>query len=775
MKPVPRSLRAALVLAWIVAVVWIVLVSAPRVFGVSPILTAVGAPPRAGSAAFPIWVDSCFTWSYTQCPLARTTTYYIKQGANNGVAGTSPSAPRQCLRQSDIVTFVEGRITADGGNCRFRFDQNSTWWMDINPADAGSTAYTINVVGYPNVTFDAYDANGADDAAKMAPATGRPRFLGGYPLGWEGNLGWYQATNANTVLGPGAGTVPTTDYTNVWCGQAATGGAFLVALVGINTTQVAYVTFGDYQRDSSGITKTDEFRERFPFKYNAPMPASSDAERIALQAVLNTMNTTDENAFVFDTTNKRIYVRISSATGRTMGTNVQLDVLYKTKAFIKVGNNSSTTETGCRIDNLNIIGYSMIPDTSEPPIWFDISGNAIGLVSRCKVTFGSRHLIELYGSRAASGTTYYGGSMVVDECEVGFHSRYDSATIINANSSNNGDMELLCRNVRGIGVALKGWNSGAAGSTQLIYSHTSGAGEKIALQLSVGCGWNENILNPDGLLYSLGARSADISTTGMDTYGIDTTKYRCFEVGTVNHSNWIEFPGGEPKVYVNCYHSIAGMPSAFSSPGGGGGGSAHKAVLINSIIHVNDTLAKATTCEWFQNTTASPGWLHMVNSLLVFKPGQYYSTRVLFCADAANDDYAHSYIFNSGVLKIPQRSGTSYDTVTNPANQAPSSSQGGSAGLIVGPGSLKTTSGNHQGYDSTSNPIFISYVPTDPFRLIGLMQDLADQAEPVNVPELRVDYDMFFRLRINDAGPVGGSGAVGDVRAPFRRRTYIFD
>ena len=751
MKPVPRSLRAALALGCIIAVVWIVLVSAPRVFGVSPILTAVGTPPRAGSAAFPIWVDSCFTWSYTQCPLARTTTYYINQGTNTnanpdlGTQGTSASSPRNCNTWADVVTFAEDKIADAGGDVRIRLDQNDSWWLANAPADATTTAYTLNI-SYPNVTIDAYDSTATD---KTGPATGHARILGGYPIGWAANDNWLQATSGNTGL--------TSSYTSVYCAQGATAGAF-TAMGGLNTASVAYVTFDDYQRDSS-ITRTDEFRERYPFRRYPPLAAAS------IEATVAAMHAADENAFVFDTTNNRVYVKLSAATGLTMDSNAYLMVLYKTKACIKIGSNSSTTVTGCRIDNLDIIGFGMSdPANNEPPIWFDISGNAIGLVSRCKVTFGSRHLIELYGSRAASGTTYYGGSMVVDECEVGFHSRYDSATIINANSSNNGDMELLCRNVRGIGVALKGWNSGAAGSTQLIYSHTSGAGEKIALQLSVGCGWNENILNPDGLLYSLGARSADISTTGMDTYGIDTTKYRCFEVGTVNHSNWIEFPGGEPKVYVNCYHSIAGMPSAFSSPGGGGGGSAHKAVLINSIIHVNDTLAKATTCEWFQNTTASPGWLHMVNSLLVFKPGQYYSTRVLFCADAANDDYAHSYIFNSGVLKIPQRSGTIYDTVTNPANQAPSSSQGGAAGLIVGPGSLKTTSGNHQGYDSTSNPIFISYVPSEPFRLIGLMQDLADQAEPVTVPELRVDYDMFFRPRNNDAGPTGGSGTIGDVR-----------
>ena len=727
----------------------------------APILAACGNPPKAGSMDFPRWVDRCFDYAYAQCPLARPTgtTYYINQGSNNANAGTNPASPRNCNRWSDVVTFVEARIAADGGNCRFRFDQNDTWWMDINPSDAGNTAYTINVVGYANVTFDSYDSTATD---KTGPATGRARILGGYPIGWAAT-GWLTATAARTGLG--------SDYTNVYCAQGATAGAF-TAMGGLNNTQVAYVTFGDYQRDSS-ITNTDEFRERYPFRYNAPMPSSSAGEKTALEAVLNTMNTTDENAFVWDTTNKRLYVRVSSATGLTMNSNAYLDVLYKTKACIKIGNNSSTTETGCRIDNLNIIGFSMTSiSTSEPPIWFDIAGDAIGLVSRCKVTYGSRHLIELYGQ-----STTNGGSMVVDECEVGFHSRADSATIINANSgggSDVGDMELLCRNVRGIGVALKGYNQGVSGTSQLIYSHTASGTKKIALMLSVGCGWNENVLNPDGDLYCLSARSGDIDTTGMDTYGLDTTKYRCFEVGTVNHSNWFEFPGNQPKVYVNCFHSISGMPSAFSSPGGGGGGAAHKAVMINSIIYVNDTLGKAITCEWLQNTASSPGWLHMVNSLLVLKPGNYYSTRSLFCADAAADDYEQSRIFNSGVIKIPQRSGTSYDTVTNPANQAPSSSQGGAAGLIVGPGSLKSNSGNHKGYDSTSNPIFISYVPTEPFRLIGLMSDLAAQAEPVNVPQLAVEYDMFFRPRLTDAGPSGGDGILGNVR-PYRGSFYLLD
>jgi len=50
-------------------------------------------------------------------------------------------------------------------------------------------------------------------------------------------------------------------------------------------------------------------------------------------------------------------------------------------------------------------------------------------------------------------------------------------------------------------------------------------------------------------------------------------------------------------------------------------------------------------------------------------------------------------------------------------------------------------------------------VPNEQFRLIGLVNKLGGNASVINVPQLQVDYDMFFRPRTGlNAGPVGGDG-----------------
>jgi len=678
----------------------------------APILTNCGTPPRAGSMAFLRWVDRCFDWCYTQCPLARTTTYYIKQGTNNSNTGLDPDSvgadgPRNCNTFTDLKTFINAN--QGSGNVRFRLDQSATW------RSVAATATDEIVISQPNVTIDSYNA-AAGTGLKTGPATARAKLIAGSDLG---SGGW---TNDLT-------------YTNLW--YKAT-----------STANFGYLTWTTDRAEQHA----DFRRLTNPFRYYAPNALAS------LTATLTAMNTTAEDAFVFDTTNNRVYVR---STAGSFNSSIYLDMIHKTNDCIQIGSNSSTTVTGCRIDNLHFIGWGMSSPTNQGySVHIDCAGDTINSVTNCTHHFGAFHMMTLNGT----DTVTDGGSAMFDNIELAYGGKNGTGggTMLNCNSPSTTDQEVICRNIRGRAGALKGWSSSTTpseGTISLIYSHTTGGSDVFKLMMSVGCGIDEGAVDPSGGRFSLGANSGNIDTTGMDAAYLDTTKYRLFEIGSTSWANHFDHSNGSPKLMINCYHSIQDHPIANYSCIGGSNSTAQRAIWINSILDIKDlgTSNTSSTEYYFVNPNAT-STIHMVNSLWVNRP---FFQKTYFMNLGTHSYLSGSRIYNSGVLSQNRLSTSA--TITNPINQAPSSSQGGCAGLIVGPNSQVSTSGNNIGYDSTSNPIFITSVPSEPFRLVGLMSDLADQAEAVNVPELRVDYDMFFRQRGADAGPSGGSGITGNL------------
>jgi len=662
---------------------------------------------------FPQWVDRLFDHGYTSCPLARGTTLYINQGTNNANPGTFAS-PRNCNTFTDLCTFINAN--QGSGNVRFRLDQNDTWRA------VAATCTDKITISQPNITIDSYNpalAEGAD-------ATGRATLIGGTLMG---NTGW---TNDAT-------------YTNLW--YKATG-----------TANTRYLKWGyDGSSADPGLSGYTIYRRYAP------------GALAALTATLTAMNTTAENAFVFDTTNNRIYVR---STYGTPNGYYHTEQLLATEDCIVVGGTSSTSVDGTRIDSLVMIGWGMTsPASQKYAVRVDTGGDTMTAITRCSAFFGSHHQLAMLGT----GAGVDGGYLMIDDCEVGYSGKDGTSGAEQCNAYSDGSgIEFICRNVRGRAGSLKGWNSSATigdGSTSLIYAHTAGGGETIALMVTVGCGIDADAVDYTNTQYFVGARCGAISTTGMDADYLDTTKYRCFEVSTTSQSNWFQTNGAAPKIYINCYHNIVGPPAAFTNFGAGT--PTQISMWINSILSVKDTVPNVAVGSFSfidQDTpTAGTCFAHMVNSIWMMR-NDFYPVR--FTAAGEHAAYSGTRIFNSGIWGVNVAGSTA--TISNPINQAPSTSQGGCAGLIICPKTQVATSGNSIGYDQTTSPTLISKVPNDQFRLIGLINQLATSGVPVNVPQLQVDYDMFFRPRSSVvAGPVGGDGIGAEATA--QRPIYIFD
>jgi len=691
---------------------------ASTAFATNSFTTACGTPPRAGSMDFPSWVDRLFAHGHTSCPLARTTTYYINQGTNNANAGTNPASPRNCATFTDLATFINA--SQGSGDVRFRLDQADTW------RSVAATCTDKITISQPNVTIDSYDTSNP-----TGDATGRATLIGGAAMG---GTGWTQDAT----------------YTNLYYKATSTA----------NTRYVTWTTdTADEKRDFRRLTNT--FR-RYPPDTNANLAAGGGSFEL--------MNTTAEDAFAFDTTNNRLYVR---STVGTWNSNIYLDQLHATEDCILVGGSSSTTVDGTRIDNLVFIGWGMAsPASQKYAVRVDTGGSTMTGVTRCDAYFGSHHQIAML----ASGSEVDGGYLWLDECTVGWCGKdgTSGATQTNFYSTGSGG-EFISRNTRCRAGALKGWSTNATpgtGTVDVIYSHTDGSPDTIALMLSVGCGIDADATDPSGGAFQLGARGGNIDTSSLDTDKLDTTAYRCFEVSSTSQGNSFSHSGATPKIYVNCLHQIRNHPTA-SFTFMGSFFSANNECWINSILDIKDNNISGGSSFSFLDADAPASGssrIHMVNSLWVMRT--FYGP-VRFCAAGEHTAYTGSRWYNSGVLGVHRTSATK--TITNALNQAPSDSQGGCAGLIVPPNAQAATSGNDIGYDGTTSPIYLSYVPNEPGRLIGMMRALVDSGVSVGLPQLQVDYDMFFRIRGNDAGPTGGSGATGDVQPGRRRKFYIFD
>jgi hypothetical protein len=513
------------------------------------IFNTLGTPPNPLTYAFFSWCRQVQDWAERRNPIARGTTFYIRQsgsgsatgGTGNGTLAT-PWLVRNC---NDLATLISNNQST--GNRAFLLRCGDIYYSDTTtPA---STACTFT---QPNCTLSSWvDTSEANYRLRFRPPE-TTAFSAPVTSGWTqvgGTPWWYR------------------DY--------ATDGS----------NRPRGIRFSDADINRGSLADVFRFHDK---STGGAFTSAADSELTTLLAD----TTTAENVYTLlwvSATTFRIYIKL--ATLASPNTATSLEVLQGTGPGISVGN-----VDGCRLHGINSTGWGRLndansPGTQTPPILTQNSGNTLSVVSSCSSFYSGTHLIEHYA--AANG-----GSALFLDCVAGYAagSKVTTATHFegfspatgtpNDGSGKNEMVGFRCR-ISHACLPVYSFSTAASGPNfwSAFYNHTGNAANPSDCTIFVDCSVDPNLKGVGNFNVIGGDVWAPSNELDPSTYrGIGAN----INVGANTTANW-SYPNRH--VLVNCRYNLVrwGTVDAASALNYNATGDNHVCIAANCEVFVDAT------------------------------------------------------------------------------------------------------------------------------------------------------------------------------------------